>query len=157
MDGKRIEVQPKHLLNDIAKDAFRVLICRGRWKFLQIPADPEHKIQKFLVVLQALIRAIAFRKRIDICEESHRRALRDGADSDDLVLLVEKPWEEAPDPAELLQCIRKISVGDLEITGFRGSVDFARNLVSKQFVLLARLRPQHLVNRILERFQPSSY
>src|SRR3974390_3246603 len=120
----------EHLIDYVFKNIFSILIRCVTREFLQVGADLQHKVEKFLVMLQAFIWIAAFGQRINICEKPDRRALGDRTNFDYLVLVIENPREETPDSTKLLQCVRKISVGDLEVTGLSRAVDLARDLIS---------------------------
>src|SRR5712692_6198023 len=108
-------------------------------------------------MLQPFGRVRALRDWIEIREETHRSALGNGANLNQFILVVNEPGEEASKAPELLQCIRKKTVGNFEITVFRGAVNLAGNFVTQQFVFVTLLRPKHLLDGILERRKPASH
>src|SRR5260370_40328684 len=99
-------------------------------------------IQELFVMLQPFSRVRALRDWIEIREETHRSALGNGANLNQFILVVNEPGEEASKAPELLQCIRKKTVGNFEITVFRCAVNLARNFVTQQFVFVTLLRPK---------------
>src|SRR5229473_7747037 len=108
-------------------------------------------------MLQPFGRVRALRDWIEIREETHRSPLGDGANLNQFVLVVNEPGEEVSKAPELLQCIRKKTVGNFEITVFRSAVNLAGDFVTQQFVFVTLLRPKHLLDGILERRKPASH
>src|SRR5258708_9135115 len=108
-------------------------------------------------MLQPFGRVRALRDWIEIREETQRSALGTGANLNQFILVVNERAEEASKAPELLQCIRKKTVGSFEITVFRSAVNLAGNFVTQQFVFVTLLRPKHLLDGILERRKPASH
>src|SRR5260370_4346180 len=99
-------------------------------------------MQELFVMLQPFGRVRALRDWIELREETHRSALGNGANLNQFILVVNEPGEEASKAPELLQCIRKKTVGNFEITVFRSAVNLAGNFVTQQFVFVTLLRPK---------------
>src|SRR5258708_35506079 len=108
-------------------------------------------------MLQPFSRVRALRDWIEIREETSMSALGNGDNLNQFIVFVNEPGEEASKAPELLQCIRKKTVGNFEITVFRGAVNLAGNFVTQQFVFVTLLRPEHLLDGILERRKPASH
>src|SRR4029453_2152708 len=115
---------------------------------------------QLLLVLLELRTSEVLAEDIDVGDQSDRHPLWEWADPDGTALAADERKEAPRRANERTQRRREIRFGHFEVAVHRDAIDDAdagSALVAEQRILRPPLRPQHLLDRLLERTHPGFY